>query len=105
MLFDDLQGHDSQLEGVAFDAAKQTVSVHLLTYPEPNASQRLAITIVFNDVATFGLNADVASLADNQLAGNVNHWHIADGGGTSHIYLVEGYISISSPSAPKLVYR
>ena len=103
MLYDDLQGHDAVLNGVEFDPVKQTVSVRLLAYPELNDSKRLSIEIAFKDVASVALNADLVSLAANRSAGNVNHWHIAEGEGTSYIYLTEGYIAISSRSAPKLV--
>lgn len=92
MLYDDMQGHDARLEGVDFDAAKRTASVHLLAYPETNASKRVAISILFECVTSLALNADLASLASNRSAGNVNHWHIAEREGTSHIYLIEGYI-------------
>jgi len=105
MLYEHTLGHDSRLDGIDFDAVMQTASVRVLAYPEPNASERVAITILFKDVESFAVNADLASLANNRSAGNVNHWHIADGGGTSHIYLTEGYIMISSRSAPEMVRR
>jgi len=73
MLYDDMQGHDARLEGVDFDAAKRTASVHLLAYPETNASKRVAISILFECVTSLALNADLASLASNRSAGNVNH--------------------------------
>lgn len=105
MLYDDMQGHDARLDGVDFDAEKRTVLVHLLAYPETNASERIAISILFEGVTSLTLNADLASLASNRSAGNVNHWHIAERDGISHIYLVEGYIGISSQSAPQLLLR
>lgn len=105
MLYSDMQGHDARLDGVEFDAEKRTVTVHLLAYPEKNASKRVAVYILFEGVTSLALNADLASLASNRSAGNVNHWHIAEREGTSHIYLVEGYIGISSQSAPQLLLR
>ena len=105
MLYDDMQGHDAQLNGVDFDAEKRTALVHLLAYPDANASKRVAISILFEHVTSLALNADLATLASNRSAGNVNHWHIAEREGTSYIYLIEGYIGISSQSAPQLVLR
>jgi hypothetical protein len=100
-----MQGHDALVDGVEFDAANKTASIHLLAYREADASERVAITILFESVVSLALNADVASLTSNRLAGNVNHWHLAEGEGTSHIYLTEGYIAVSSRSAPQLVRR
>ena len=105
MLYDDMQSHDAQLEGVDFDAEKGTASVHLLAYPETNAPKRVAVTILFEAVTSLALNADLAALATNRSAGNVNHWHIAEREGTSHIYLTEGYIGILSQAAPQLILR
>ncbi|WP_340316131.1 hypothetical protein [Rhizorhabdus argentea] len=105
MLYDDKQGHDARLDSVEFDAEKRMASVHLLAYPETDAPQRVPITILFEGVLSLALNADLTSLANNRSAGNVNHWHMAEGGGTSHIYLIEGHIAISSQSAPQLVLR
>ena len=105
MLYDDMQGHDARLDGVEFDVEKRTALIHLLAYPDTNASKRVAISILFDGVTSLALNADLVSLARNRSAGHVNHWHIAEREGTPHIYLTEGYIGISSQSAPQLLLR
>jgi hypothetical protein len=101
MLDDDMMGHDARLESVDFDAEKGTAAAHLLAYPETNASKRVPITILFRSVTSLALRADLAVLASNRSAGNVNHWHIAQEGAW-HIYLVEGD---SSRCAPQLALR
>lgn len=102
MLHDDLLGHDSLLEGMAFDPVKRSATVKLLSYESQDARERVSIEIVFSDVDAVTFSADCIALADNRGAGNVAYWHIAEAAGVSHFYLVEGYISITSKAAPEL---
>lgn len=102
MLYDEQLGHDSQLDGMSIDALAQSVSLRLSSYPSEGASDRVAIEICFTDVEQVQTLADLAELSDNRAAGNVNHWHIATGPGTSYFYLVEGCIMISAKNAPSL---
>lgn len=105
MLYSDEQGHDSQIEGITIDTSARTASIILLSYTETDSAKRVKIEIAFVDVVSMTAYADMLALADNKAAGNVSHWNIAEGEGTSHFYLIEGYLAVTSRSAPKLIRK
>jgi hypothetical protein len=103
MLYDETQGHDAQLAGIAIDILARTVSLRLSAYPTQGATERVVIEIAFSEVDQVQTIADVVRLRDNHTAGNVNHWHIAEGPGTSYFYLVEGCLLVTARAAPVLI--
>ena len=70
--------------------------------PNERSPDRRAIEFTFLEVESITANADLDSLADNAFAGTVNHWHLAEGPGTSFFYLCEGYIAVAALSVPIL---
>jgi len=76
-----------------------------MAYPYFEASERIAIEMEFSDVDTFLLQADMIAMEANRFAGTVNQWKIAEGAGTSYFQLIEGYFTITSRAAPRLVYK
>lgn len=105
MLYDEQQGHDAQLDALAIDVLGQTVIVRLSAYPSQDAPHREAVEIAFDEVEQVQTIADLAMLVDNHGAGNVNHWHIAAGPGSSYFYLVEGCLVVTAKAAPKITRR
>jgi hypothetical protein len=106
MLYDEqTQGHDAQLDGLAIDVLRRTVSLRLSTYPRQDAPDRVAIEIAFSNVEQVHTIADLVQLSDHHTLGNVNHWHVAEGPGTSYFYLVEGCLVITAQAAPVLSLR
>jgi len=105
MLYDDLSGHDALFQGLSVDAVGKSVTLSFLAYPSFGASERIAIEIEFRDVETFLLQADMIAMDANRFAGTVNQWKIAQGEGTSYFQLIEGYLTIKSRAAPRLVYK
>ena len=100
MLYDEQQGHDAQIDAIAIDVLGQTVTLRLSAYRTEEASERDAIEIVFRNVEQIQSIADLVKLQDNRSAGNVNHWHIADGPGSSFFYFVEGCLVVTVGTAP-----
>ena len=106
MLYDEeMQGHDSQLEGVMIDVLRRTVSLRLSSFPTQDASNRVAIEVTFSDVEAVHTIADLTQLGDHHGAGNVNYWHVAEGPGTSYFHLIEGCLVITAHTAPTLSFR
>ncbi|PVM93325.1 hypothetical protein [Caulobacter endophyticus] len=96
-------GHDALIDSLEVDFAARTVRLRVQVYPEPiHAAERMTMTLDFSGVASFVSTADLRELAENASAGHVNHWHLAEGPGASHIYLVEGYITVTAEAAPAL---
>ena len=100
---DDWYDHDSLIEEVKIDILKRTVSVRGSSYAGPGAAARSPFTILFVDVDAVTTTADMVELTANTFAGHVNHAKLANGPGTSYLYLVEGYMSVTSQSAPRFV--
>jgi hypothetical protein len=36
-------------------------------------------------------------------AGAVDHWHLADAAGASHIHMAKGHVSVAARQAPELI--
>ena len=105
MLYDDASGHDALFEGLSVDAATKFISLSFLAYPSFEANERIAIEIEFGDVDAVLLQADMIAMQENRFAGTVNQWKIAEGAGTSYFQLIEGYLTITSRAAPRLIYK
>jgi hypothetical protein len=104
MTLDDWYDHDSLIEQVLIDVVTRTVSVKVLAYDGgPGSTKRVSFTIVFEKVDAVNTAADLGELAANTFAGHVNHAKLAEGPGTSYLYLVEGYMSVTAGSAPRLI--
>jgi hypothetical protein len=103
MLYDpETQGHDSQIESVIVDAPLRTVLLRFSSYPSLKARERVSIEVAFEDVTSMSVVADLKQMEDNYAAGNVNHWHVAEGAGTSFFYLIEGCLTITAGLPPRL---
>lgn len=105
MLYDEQQGHDAQLDAIAIDVLARTVTLRLSAYPAQDAPKRDAIEIAFTNVVQVQSIADLVKLGENHTAGNVNHWHVADGPGASYFYLVEGCLVVTASDAPTVTRR
>ncbi|MGR4862477.1 hypothetical protein [Caulobacter sp. LARHSG274] len=93
--------HDALLQGLEIDIASGSVSIRLLSYPHPEASERVAVEIEFSEVTAVNVAADLTELAQNAFAGHVGQARIADGPGTSYFYLVEGYLAVTSKATAR----
>ncbi|WP_156035562.1 hypothetical protein [Caulobacter sp. UNC358MFTsu5.1] len=100
---DDWYDHDALIEEVMIDVPNRRVSIRGASYAGPEAAARSPFTILFVDVNTVTTVADMVELTANTFAGHVNHAKLANGPGTSHLYLVEGHLSVTSQSAPRFV--
>ena len=98
-------GHDALVESITIDHIQKSVSVRLLAYRDEDAGDRNPIELRFSDVESVTTSANLDRIADNSSAGTVNHWHLAEGPGTSFLYLIEGYVAVSARSGVKLVAR
>ena len=98
----DWNGHDALIESIAINLLKKSVVIRLLAYPDEHSKDRKPIELTFLDVETVTTSADLESIADNAFAGTVNHWHLAERPGTSFIYLVEGYITVTARTVLRL---
>lgn len=105
MLYDEQQGHDAQLDAIAIDVLGRTVTLRLSAYPTPDAPERGAVEVAFTNVEQVQSIADLVKLQDNRSAGNVNHWHVADGPGSSYFYFVEGFLVITAGAASTVTPR
>lgn len=103
MTLDDWYDHDSLIEEVMIDIPNRTVSVRGSSYAGPEVAARSPFTILFVDVDSVTTTADIFALTASAFAGHINHAKLANGPGTSHLYLVEGYMSVTSKSAPRFV--
>lgn len=105
MLYDEQQGHDSQIDAIAIDVLCRTVTLRLSAYATEESPKRDAIEIVFRDVEQVQCIADLVKLGDNRSAGNITHWHIAHGPGSSFFYLIEGCLVVTAQTAPTVSTR
>ena len=103
LLFDEMSGHDSQVETILVDPVGETVTVSLLSYPTYESRDRIPIKILFTEVTSVSTSSDMKELAKNRGAGNVVQWHISKTAGTSFISLTGGYLAITSGNAPSLI--
>lgn len=105
LLYNELSGHDAQVESVTVDPVAETVTVDLLAYEAQQSSDRIAISIQFKSVSAISTVLGFENLARNRGAGNVAYWEIAKKAGTSFIHLTGGTIAITSKATPTLVDR
>ena len=105
MLYDEQQGHDAQIDAIAIDVLGRTVTLRLSAYANEESPKRDAIEIIFRDVEQVQSIADMIRLEKNRGAGNVNHWHVADGPGSSFFYFVEGCLVVTAGTAPTVRTR
>jgi hypothetical protein len=103
MLYDEeTSGHDAQLEEVLIDVISQTVTLRMAAYPDPQASDRILISVMFENVEAVQTIANLAELAVHQAAGHLAYWKVAKGAGTSFFYLAAGCLSVTARTAPVL---
>jgi len=103
MLYDEqTSGHDAQIEEVLIDVISQTVTLKMSAYPDGQASGRIPVSVVFENVEAVQTVADLAELAKHQAAGHLAYWKIAKEAGTSYFYLAAGCLSVTSKTPPTL---
>lgn len=84
MLYDEeTSGHDAQLEEVLIDVISQTVTLRMSAYPDPLTTDRVPISVMFENVEAVQTVADLAELAVHHAAGHLAYWKIAKEAGTS----------------------
>lgn len=96
LLFDEMSGHDSQIDNILIDPVTETVTVSLLSYETYGSADRIPIRILFTEVTSVSTIADIGEISRNRGAGNVVQWHIPKEAGTSFITLMGGYLAITS---------
>ena len=99
-LCDDAVGHDSQLDGIQYDAVAGSFVLHLQCYLEEASADRKPVKVQFTDVRSVVTHLDGSALLDHRGPGNVNYWEMREGAGTSIIFLCGGYIAITSDKSP-----
>ncbi len=99
-IYDDF--HDALIDRLEIDFAARQVVMVLQVHIGEASPVRTPMTITFTTVRGVTTSADLMSLQDNAFAGHVSHAHLADGAGTSHIYLVEGYLAVTADAPPRL---
>jgi hypothetical protein len=104
LLYDEMSGHDAQVENVVIDPVAETVTVSLLSYETAQSTDRIPISIEFKMVTSISTVMSFENLAMNRGAGNVSYWEIAKKAGTSFLHLTGGTLAITSRSAPMLVF-
>jgi hypothetical protein len=78
MLYDEeTSGHDAQLEEVVIDVLRQSVKLRIAAYPDPQASERVMISVLFEDVEAVQTIANLAELAFHYAAGHLAYWKVA----------------------------
>ena len=105
LLYDEMSGHDAQVENVVIDPVAETVTVGLLSYETQQSAGRIPISIEFKMVTSISTVMSFKSLSINRGAGNVSYWEIAKKAGTSFFHLTGGTLAITSRAAPMLVFR
>ena len=103
ILFDEMSGHDSQVESVITDPIAKTVTISLRSYETYQSPERIPVKILFSNVTSVSTIMDMKVLAINRGAGNVVQWHIAKKAGTSFITLTGGYLAITARDTPTLI--
>ncbi|AUW58544.1 hypothetical protein C1T17_10980 [Sphingobium sp. SCG-1] len=103
LLFDEMSGHDSQIETILVDPVAETVTVSFLSYPTDQCRDRIPLKILFTKVTSVSTIADIKELAKNRGFGNVVQWHISKKEGTSFISLTGGYLAITSRDVPTVM--
>jgi hypothetical protein len=101
----DWNGHDALIESIVVNVREKSVSVRLLAYPDENSKDRKPIELIFADVESVTTSTNLDQMEANSFAGTVNHWHLAEGPGSSFFYLIEGYIAVKAHSTLKLEER
>jgi hypothetical protein len=104
MLYDEeTSGHDAQLEEVLIDVISQTVTLRMSAYPDPLTTDRVPISVMFENVEAVQTVADLAELAVHHAAGHLAYWKIAKEAGTSFFYLAAGCLSVTARTPPVLI--
>lgn len=96
--------HDGIVTALHVDFVKRTATLRIMYYRDGSSSTtRTAAEISFENVESVSSIASLDRLEKNALAGNVNYWVPTKSFGTSHIYLVDGYIAIIS-NPPRTIH-
>lgn len=97
MNLDAIELHDAIFKGMEIDPLAGTISITLDYYPDStNSRERSPATILFTKVSQHSQICDLNELQSNARAGNVVSWVPAEAQGSTYIYLVRGFISITA---------
>ncbi|MDR3055128.1 MAG: hypothetical protein LBU53_06970 [Zoogloeaceae bacterium] len=87
--------HDSNIKSMRIDYAKKVVEIDM-DFGEK--SVRTPVTITFNEVSSISETSDLVELNKNARFGNICYWRPRQAEKITHIYLVDGCISIRAES-------
>lgn len=93
-LFPDL--HDAIIDGVEIDFNNHTAVIYIKYYKSDESANRINGNIKFSNVSFAAQNFSISDLDINKTAGNVSYWIPSANFGSTYIYLVQGYIQITS---------
>ncbi|MDR0775577.1 MAG: hypothetical protein LBE81_02940 [Azonexus sp.] len=93
-----LELHDANLLGVAFDPVARTADVRLAYYPNEQSSERVLGALRFTGVSQFNQLVDLGLLEEHARFGNIVQWVSGERSGVSYIYLARGLISVTAVS-------
>jgi|GEM_PF-2350935 len=96
-------GHDSLVQDIAIDTLAKTVAIRLLSCPDGHTRRRVPLELLFQEVEAVTVDADMIALLVDAGAGAVDHWHLADAAGASHIHMAKGHVSVAARQAPELI--
>lgn len=96
---DDVELHDGRLLGMHVNYGAGEVSINISIYKGSQSRDREDKVVRFIGVKSLSAINAFSDLALNFSAGNINYWVPAKNGrGVTHIYLVNGCISVESES-------
>lgn len=96
-------GHDSLVQDIAIDTLAKTVAIRLLSCPDRRTQRRVALELLFQQVEAVTVDADMIELRAEAGAGAVEHWHLAEAAGASHIHMAKGHVSVAARQPPELI--
>ena len=96
-------GHDSLVQDIAIDTLAKTVAIRLLSHPDSRTRRRVPLELLFQQVEAVTVDADIITLRVEEGVGTVDHWHLADAAGASHIHMAKGHVSVAARIAPELI--
>lgn len=86
--------HDALLNRASLDVVNNALELEISFYASDQANERTPARFKFQNVQSIQSLCDLASMAKNKFAGNINCWHIGDDGTPTYIYLNEGCLII-----------
>lgn len=91
-----LELHDAVLEAFRIDVRGNSLVLSAQAYLTSDSKTRTQIEIEFVDLRDMSGMLDLAALAKNATAGNINYWTPSTGEGKTFVYLSDGCIAITA---------